>query len=668
MATDEGVFACLENNFPFLVPLPSGVTVTDRVRFTQAGSTLYMWRGFDADPLRCTDLLVGFEDVPDPPAGSGLQRIPRGIRAVVVGNRMWVQAADDQVWPSDVLDYEAFDLANVQTIQSNPGDVLQTIVQFGSGIAASIICLKRRSVHRLVNVSGDLGDLILLTVTNRFGCVAPESAADWGSDLAWLADEGVASLSLTEFGELQPTVRSGREPQPMLSDAIQPLIERINWQYAENAWGAFWNGNYYLAVPLDDAESFRQELAMGQFVGRGGATAVVPGLLEVGATYRYIRGESGVSLTNGAQVFTDQHDFTATSEDVTFTLFGAGSICNDSLMRVFKGVNTAVLVFSTRNAAWAGYDTTPGLEVKQFFTAKTRSRLRLFFISQDGWVPMYEEDFEDAIAVPYVDVTVGALPANGDTIQVNGGQLVTADDTLVLNTGTAWGTDNLNLAQANFYRVIDDPSNMGYNQQNGWAAYFTTPFRVDSDTVRFYSTNGLVPTITITGDWATVLKVNTQPIEWTLVTRAYRLTQETRPGLLAAMIAQLQTWAPTYTVSSLPEGVEEQQVLVDAKTRSRTKYDRPFNKPDWVQTNINDDFHTPFRQDYSVVFTSDTMELTLESNGVTVDKHQEITHPIRGRGRGRTVQATILNETGRVRLLAMQSEGIRRDRGYGIKT
>jgi hypothetical protein len=676
MAADGAVYACLENNFPASVPLPAGVTITSTVRFTQAATTLFMWRGAALDPLQLTSLTVGFETVPDPPAGLGLQRIGKGIRAVLAGDRLWVQTAAG-IEASDVLEFTRYRLSHSYAINSSPGDELKTIIVFGSGINATIIALKRRSVHRLVNVVGDLTDLIIVTVTNRFGIVADESVVDVGADLFWLTDEGVASLTLTDQGEVQPSVRTGRQAQPMLSDPIQPLIERINWQNAAGSYAAFWNGNYYLAVPLDSAESFRQELANGQFVTEAGGSVTIAGLLVVGATYRWTLGVAGNSLTCGSTTLTASGDFTASAAAVTFTGV-AEVLVTDNLKRLFKNVNTAVLVYSTRNAAWAGYDTqgqgtqgtqgTEGLEVKSFFIAKAQSRLRLFVVSQDGWVNLYEEDFEDWLSVPYIEVFVASLPAVGNTVQVNGGTIVTVTAS-PSNTATTWGCQNLNAARQNLY-VSSNVAPSGYNPQgaSAWTNPDATAFVPGtSGIVRFYATNGLLPTIVITGTWATITKRTTHGIPFTLLTRAYRLSNGVMQGRGLNLAAQLQTWDPKYTLTARPEGVEEDIAVVTDRTRSRVKYDRPYNKADWVQTNVNDDFLTKWRQDYSVVFTSDTMELTLGS-GIKLDQHQEATHRVPGRARARRMQIKLSNTEGRVRLLAVENETIEVGREMGIKT
>ena len=43
-----------------------------------------------------------------------------------------------------------------------------------------------------------------------------------------------------------------------------------------------------------------------------------------------------------------------------------------------------------------------------------------------------------------------------------------------------------------------------------------------------------------------------------------------------------------------------------AKTFSRVKYDRPFDKSDFVQSMVNNDFATKFREDYSVGLSGET--------------------------------------------------------------
>src|SRR5262245_25581084 len=54
VAADGNVYACLANNAPVQLGLPSGETVTDRCTFLQAFNVVLLLRGFDADPLVMT--------------------------------------------------------------------------------------------------------------------------------------------------------------------------------------------------------------------------------------------------------------------------------------------------------------------------------------------------------------------------------------------------------------------------------------------------------------------------------------------------------------------------------------------------------------------------------------------------------------------------------------
>ena len=83
----------------------------------------------------------------------------------------------------------------------------------------------------------------------------------------------------------------------------------------------------------------------------------------------------------------------------------------------------------------------------------------------------------------------------------------------------------------------------------------------------------------------------------TLTTRGYTGgTAEAKKFTRAQVV--LDTWNPTTTLSAVFDGPGESQSLA-AVSRDRTKYFT--SKADFVPSNINGDFHTARRQDYSVI-------------------------------------------------------------------
>jgi hypothetical protein len=177
-----------------------------------------------------------------------------------------------------------------------------------------------------------------------------------------------------------------------------------------------------------------------------------------------------------------------------------------------------------------------------------------------------------------------------------------------------------------------------------------------------------MPAVVTTGSWATVTRVQTQPVKTTLVLRSYKteglpIAQKRLPTIEL----HLKTWNPKYTVTLLTEGVGEEKALVTDQTRDRLVYDRPAWKAPYDDTNANDDFRAPHRQDYSVIFRDSAHGIALKS-GIGLDQHQDQTHRLRGpaSAQGWSPQIKIVNTQGRVEVMACGIEGFETSRQKGV--
>jgi hypothetical protein len=84
-------------------------------------------------------------------------------------------------------------------------------------------------------------------IHEEVGTIAPFSFAQVGSDVMFLATDGIRAVQRTVAAEAQSQVS---EP---LSYPIQDIIDRINPAYAYKSAATYFKGKYMLAVPLDDA-------------------------------------------------------------------------------------------------------------------------------------------------------------------------------------------------------------------------------------------------------------------------------------------------------------------------------------------------------------------------------------------------------------------------------
>lgn len=659
IAAEGNVYACQQNNAPILLTLPAGVTVVTECRFQQAFDVVLLLRGFNDDPLVMSSIVTGFEEIDPSPGGTGTLEIPPSLRSVAAANRVFVADDDDSILASDILDYTHYSLTNNYRINQGSDDRIVNLSMFGSG---TIIALKGKSVYRVDNVYGDLTASTLSTVTGRYGCAAAESVVDCGNDLLWLSHEGVASLTLTTQNEIQSAQGALAGKYRMFSEDIGPLIDRVNWRYASGAVGAVWNDCYYLALPVDQAEMMEENLVSNNATTNSGGTYTVS--VVSGATYEFITPSGDWTLTSGATSTTKSISFTTAT--TTAVISGTGDTALPAelvLRRVYRGVNNVIAVYDFQNAAWTGYDQADGLAVKRFIKARYNNRERLFAVMQDGWVRLMEEDYADRLSRPYVDIlfdtTSGAANVpNGTTFVVNSGTTITASTATDTNSGTTWGVDSDNeVAWQNLW---------GSNAARGYSLDSTTPWSAPNTTtsfveyssetaayfgVRFRASNGVLPTVTTTGTWYLRREVVEQDIPVTLVTRGYSATDGTLSKFTGAAV-DVQTWAPTVTLELLADGVNETETLVDAVTRDRSKYTRT-GVPDYDQTNADDTFYNPYREDYSIQPTGSSFEFAPGAN-VYGHLHQESRLQESANSLGRSARLRVTNSTGRIRVMQAQ--------------
>jgi hypothetical protein len=654
IAAEGAVYACLQNNPPRSIPLPEGVTVTDRCTFVQCFDTVILLRGFDADPLAMYDLNVGFEEIDLSTEGTGTLEIPRALRGSFFGNRLYLAREDDTIVASDIGDYTRYTLFTDFKINQGDADRIVALAPFGE---ASLIILKQRSIYRVDNLYGSLGSISLTLVTARYGCVAADTVVNCGTDLLWLSQEGVASLTLTTQNQVQAGQGALAGKNRMFSEDIGPLIDRVNWNFAENAYATLWNDRYYIALPVDQAEVFGPELISGNYTELGNNAVI--GNLTAGATYIWIPGAYELRLSNGATNVTAAGRFVAESTSVTVIGQGSegGRVLTASLRQYWPGTSNALAHFDFQNAAWGGYDEAAAISFKQVFNSVYLNRQRLFVITHDGYVRMWEEGYGDRLSAPYVDVVVSAQPFDGDSITVNSGTAVTASgDTENNQSGPGYWASLLTISDASENLWADTPGGVEtggyapYSTSGRWTAPNTNPFKITNG-VRFYSTTGTVPVVVTTGSWATVTEVVEQAIATTFITRGY-VSPYVDLARFRHLLLDVQTWNPSFTVSLIPGGAFEDTTVKADVTKSRTAYYKPAGTGAYDRENPNNDFDTPYRQDYSVAPLDASFAFT-PGDGVRGNHHQQTREAYRLPAvRDRAVRIKIVNSQGRLRLLS----------------
>lgn len=683
-----GVWRTRENNRAIPVPLPVGETLPAEVHFTQCFNVVVMFRGEDLAELVMEDLNEGFkaieeqantisgEDTENPTDGT--DPIPPGVRGIFLQNRLFIPHSRDLIGASDYLNYTKYSpVKSAFRINQGSADQLTAIYKFNE---TTILAFKEQSIYAVLNVTGDLMSLQQDLITGEYGCKALRSIAAVGNDVWFLADRrGVCSILQTEQNKLQ-----GVDVPKSLD--IEPYINRINWRYAAGATSRYINNRYYLAVPLDDAVVVKGELISKAYYV-GGPTYTRWGLL-VGRRYRWTKTVG--TLTNGSEVLTESGDFTAQNTFVTFGGGTANTPVLESLKPIFVGVNNAVLVYDFLNQKWAGYDQSQVIQILDWFRTPIQGQERLGFLSADGYLNLYEEGPYDENLYPEKpadwELTIHSLPVAGDVLQVGGAfwspTAVTAQNSDTNTAPNLWGVGagagDLAIARANFWGLVAGTGGYRVDSATPWTSPNSVATQWSDKVFRFTGANGLFPPVFITEDSplavgndpnagdGTLSRVSTieyLAIEDELLTRGYTC-QNVKPKQFLRGMANCSTWNPAYVIDAVFDGAEEVFGVVPLRTKDRTKYYKPHDAADYDTTNVNNDFFTAHREDYSI--EQRVLESVYLDDSLQPDLHQEAPESFWIYGRGRYVQLRFRNTQGRQEVRGTVIEALPATKRFGV--
>jgi hypothetical protein len=667
------------------IPLPSGVTLTaaTAVQFVQCFNVVILLRGEQEEPLVMRKFDVGFEFINQTTTGTGTVTIPPSAFGLFYQNRLLLIRGGDQVVASDLLDYTRYSIFNELRINQGDNDRLVAMHPFNE---STLLMLKDQSVWRVDNIYGDLSDMALRNVTTKYGCVAPFSVVDYGTDVAWLSERGIVTLKLTEQNQIQGTDVS-------LSDPLPRTMARVNWAYAANCVAESWDNKLYFALPLDEAEV----LSATNLATTGGATYTASNLtvtgLTAGARYKYTQADAADHYCiNGNNRLDGSGYFIAASTTVQINGTDDAAVTATIVEVLHEGVNNGVLVFDNVTQAWAGVDTRSGLNIRRWTKQTINGLTRLCYVSNDGETRIYEEGLTDetlqAVNPAYIDVVAVDFPANGVTLQIGGGTLVTADDGSATNTGAAgWGVAPASLTIREIGNNLWSNNDRGYASTNGTAWTYGGAYALQqlSGGLRITSTNATLPTVAVDGSAVTASGFygtnqdsnlpeaafyvdcvsGTRPLPLQIAT-----TLETRgylggmPGLKKFNDAQVEiaTWNPTYGITRLLDGVAKSRVYDSAVTRDRAL---SMSGAAWDTTNAGLDHFSPDREDYSIVLDDGQIGVYFDPAGVYLEAEQAFSRRIGfSQEEGRYCRLKFTNTTGRLTVRAAHVEAREGARSY----
>jgi hypothetical protein len=248
------------------------IVENDLVKIISRGDTnlneLSEYRVFEADATKFrfyadADDITGASVVLSKPmsVGGGFSHMPAPPWAIYHQRRLWMpflyttsgtagsptitnRGITDEIIASDILDQNTYDqIYGNYRIASGGADRVVAIQPFSED---NLVVFNRNTIHLIRGVTGALEETVVQEITREVGCLARKSVVQVGNQIFFLSDNGVYAVRFEDLYNL----RGASIP---LSESIDPIIKRINKDYAYKSVAIYHDNRYYISVPLDSS-------------------------------------------------------------------------------------------------------------------------------------------------------------------------------------------------------------------------------------------------------------------------------------------------------------------------------------------------------------------------------------------------------------------------------
>ncbi len=270
MVVASGTVFTNVNGFTTIVPTEDSIGIDETVDFIQADNQIIMLRSGNNPPMYWTESTKEFLLFD----AATIDNIPNAVGGSYALGRLWLfEENGSDIKVSAPYDFKEFNYTTRQfSIRKGDGNNITRIIEYKDNY---IIVFKNNTVYYLGNVNVPIADgfdlidyVTVSPISTEFGLVASNAVASSGEMVAYLSKNGVMTLQRNAQGNM-----TGIDIP--LSAPIQPLIDRINWDYVGNACAVEFNNYLLFSVPLDTSHINNVILVYDMLLGPNGAWACV---------------------------------------------------------------------------------------------------------------------------------------------------------------------------------------------------------------------------------------------------------------------------------------------------------------------------------------------------------------------------------------------------------
>ena len=631
IAADGKAYYTRQGNNPIELSLPTGVVLTGEVNFTQAFNKIIMFRGEDFAPLVMTSEDTGFVDM------------------IEQWDSTKAYAVDDEV---------AFGpLVSVTSISYSGGTATVTTAaqhNYKSNADVTIAGANEAEFNGRFSIT-KTGD-----TTFTYSTTSSNSAAT-GTITCTNNKEYYKCSTITSAGE-SPSTASSKWTQlstimPNSTHGVHIANRIVTPTKYDSSTTAYGNKTDFIACSdsLDHAHTFFDQLFRINF----GSNSEIKDLVPYDENRLLVFKDRDVHMVTGF-IFTDSNSTLSTSASVQQIIQNYGVVNRGAAIAVGSDVyfyasrRGIVSLSQTEQSKVRGVDlpiSEPIQKLIDRIDAVNESKIRLAYWDNKLW-----------IACP---IEGGNNGDNNCLIIYDflNQQWVGHDD------GTAINPKEFFIAEYN------GSQRLYYIGTDGFINLVEERFEAD-DVADLTEADGL----------------KNEGIESFILTRGYGQPSIDHKKYRSAAI-NISTWNPKYTLKTLPDGINESQVLVTDRTKSRQEFYRPFGSASYELSNRDDNANAPYRQDYSVGLDVDLDEIqdedgncinteaaecvlqaestegySLGANGVKFGQMQQTMESFSLTPRnGRYTQLELTNTQGRIELTQAHLTSSQGDRTIGVK-